>query len=535
MVFYLFLISTFVLVTSMFLTIYIIIKYKTLIQGYQQSVYDTKRYINYIKENYKYTFGINELLPIIFLSFTNIYSSDSTLYVKNIILYLLAILFIYYNLKFYNIAKKRYQEKLPLKYTWRVKRLIITSVIIILISLLILLPLLKYKIFITIIILIYTLPINILISGIINTPIENHIKKKFKKTAINKLKDLKNLTVIGITGSYGKTSIKNIINDILKEEEITLQTPSSFNTPMGLTITINNDLNKMHENFIAEMGAYYKGEIKELAQMVSPKIGIVSSIGPQHLETFKTIENVQNTKMELIENLPADGLGILNYDNKYIRDYKIKNKVPIKWYSLENENVDLYAYNIKYLKNGMEFTIKYKEKEYEIKTKLLGKHNIYNILAAILVADYKGIPIEKTINNIKKVSKIPNRLELKNISEELTIIDDSFNGNIEGMQEGINILSKFDNIRILITPGIIDGGKKNFEINKKLAITIKNIDYIYIVGNYNKKALLEGLKNNKSIEIHTEDNFIDAYNLAVNIKGSKTILIANDLPDKYNK
>ncbi|MFV0287920.1 MAG: Mur ligase family protein [Mycoplasmatales bacterium] len=343
---------------------------------------------------------------------------------------------------------------------------------------------------------------------------------------------MSNLTVVGITGSYGKTSIKNIINEVLQEEKITLQTPSSFNTPVGLSITINKDLTKMHEIFLAEMGAYYPGEIKELANMVKPKIGIVSSIGPQHLETFKSIKNIQKTKMELIENLPIDGLGILNYDNQNIREYNLKNKVPIKWYSLEEENVDLYAYDIIYLEQGMNFKIKFKNEEYQIETKLLGKYNVYNILAAILVADYEGIPINKIIKNIKKINKIEKRLEIKYINKELTIIDDSFNGNIVGMQEGFKILSKYNNLKILITPGIIDGGTENYKINKELSQSIEGIDYILFVGKYNRQPLHEGLKDN--LQAKDFDNFLDAYNYAVNLEGKKTILVANDLPDKYN-
>ncbi|MFV0289152.1 MAG: Mur ligase family protein [Mycoplasmatales bacterium] len=530
MITYIFLLITFYLVLVLFILIYLFTKGLHLLQAYQQSAYDIKRFMKYIKENYKYTFGINELLPY-FLLLINFLVLKRTNYVGHLLLVFFSILFLYYNIKFFNISKKRYTTKLPLKYTWRVKRLIISLSILSILKFVIS-TLLGLPILISIIGTSYLLPLYIIVSGLINLPIENKIKNNFKKQATDKIKALTNLTVVGITGSYGKTSIKNIINDVLKEEKITLQTPSSFNTPMGLSITINNELTKMHEVFLAEMGAYYLGEIQELANMVHPKIGIVSAIGPQHLETFKTIENIQKTKMELIESLPQDGIGILNYDDQYLKEYQLKNKVLIKWYSLENKNVDLYGYDITYLTSGMTFKINFKNQEYLVETKLLGKHNIYNILAAILVADSQKIPITKILKNIKKIEKIEKRLELKHINSELTIIDDSFNGNITGIKEGVQILSRYQNTKILITPGIIDGGAQNYQLNKEFAQSIKNIDYVIFIGKYNKKALTEGV--NQNLKVKYFDNFIEGYNYAINIKGSKTMLIANDLPDKYN-
>lgn len=502
---------------------YLFIKTKYALEAFQQSAYNNGRYIKYIKENYKYSFGINEIIPLVIILIPVSYTNILGLFVK----YILTFFFVYYNLKFFNISKKNFVKKLGLKITSRVKRLIVTIILIIVI-----LFILIGVNFLSLLIVTYEIYAIIMLANLINYPMEKSIRNNFKKKASKKIASFKDLTVIGITGSYGKTSIKNIVDEVLSDSEITLKTPSSFNTPMGLSITINNNLNKMHENFIAEMGAYYKGEIEELALMVKPKIGIVSSIGPQHLETFKTIQNIQNTKMELVENIEENGLAILNYDNKYIREYKIKNKVKTAYYSLENKDVDLYAHDILYKEDGMEFKILFHKKEYKIKTKLLGKHSIYNILAAILVADYKGIKIEKIIKSISKLSKIEHRLELKKISNDLTIIDDAFNANIEGLKEGVNILSKYKNIKILITPGLIDGGDQNFNLNKEYAKSIKGIDHVIFIGNYNKKALNEGI--DKSMKVYNYDNFIDAYNFAISLNGSKTILIANDLPDKYN-
>lgn len=531
------------LVNILFVLTYSYYKIINALQSYQQSAYANDRYIKYIKENYKYTLGINEILVILILLFIPI----------PFIQQILTAIFLYYNLQFFQMSKKRFTEKLPLKITPRIKRQIITLIIIMGVLFISILKL-SYQIYtinfnnlfiyislplIIWLTMIYFINFIIIFVGIINSPIEKAIQNKFKKMAQKKIIQNKNLCVIGITGSYGKTSIKNIINSVLCDYEVTLQTPSSFNTPMGLSITVNNNLNNLYQNFIAEMGAYYKGEIKELCDLVHPQIGVVSSIGPQHLETFKNIETIQETKMELIESLPENGLGVLNYDNKYIREYKIQNNVKIKWYSLEEENVDLYAYDIQYLNTGTKFKIKLKENNeyniYEIETKLLGKHSIYNILSAIIVADFKGISINQIISKIKQLEPIEHRLELKIINKDYQIIDDSFNANIDGLKEGVNILSKMESVRkILITPGLIDGGKYNDKLNKEFASSIPDdITDILIIGNYNKDILIDNINNKDRVK--TFDNFIDGMNYANLLKGTKTILIANDLPDKYNK
>lgn len=527
---YIFLLETFYVLLLLFLGLYFYYKTKYALQAYQQSSYNFKRYIKYIKENYKYTLGVNELLLVLIIVI--FYNVSFSMPFLTLFKYFLLIFFTYYNLKFFNISRSRYTQKLPLKITSRVKRLLFTLVALILIVFIILLNVLN-SIILAIVIFTYFINFLILLAGFVNKPIEKFIYNNFKTKAKNKINSFSNLTVIGITGSYGKTSIKNIVFDILKSEKITLKTPSSFNTPMGVSITVDQELNKMYENFIVEMGAYYKGEIKELCDMSSPKIGIVSSIGKQHLETFKTIETIQSTKMELIESLPKDGLGVLNYDNKYIRDYKIKNNVKMKWYSLENENVDLYAYDVKYLEDGMEFKIKFEGNVYNVKTLLLGKYNIYNILAGILVADFEGISMDNIVSNILTIDPIPNRLEFKRINSNLTIIDDSFNGNVDGMIEGINILKHYKNKKILITPGIIDGGNENDLLNEKVSENILGIDSAIIIGKYNRDALTKNIHPHVTVKCY--DNFIDGYNEAIKDDVSKTILIANDLPDKYNK
>ena len=514
--------------------VYFYYKLKKALLVYQQGGYSNVRFLNYIKKNYKYVYGINELLLIV-IAWLCIYSP----------LFLLLLIFIsYYNLRFYNLNEMKFKKKLGLKITSRIKRLIIT-LLILLISILVCTFIclnknnIEYNIFLIgyysiFILLIYLLFVFVMISNFINSPIEKGIKTFYKIKAQKKLKEC-NPIVIGITGSYGKTSTKNILYELLSIYAPTLKSPESYNTVPGLCITIEQHLNKWHKYFIAEMGAYKNQEIEELTKLVSPKIGIISNVGPQHLETFKTIDNIIKTKMELIENLPNDGLAVLNYDNELIKKYSIKNNVKVKWYSLFDKNADIYVEEIKYLSNGMSYIICYKNKKYDVKTKLLGKYNITNTLAALLVIDHFGYDIELAITRLTKLKPIKHRLELKQINANTTIIDDAFNGNVEGIKESIEILSKYDQTkRILITPGLIDLGNKQEVIHNEIGAYLnEKVDELYIIGNYNKDAILAGI-NDEKIKVKCKDNFIDAYYDIINKEENKTILIANDLPDKFN-
>ena len=156
-------------------------------------------------------------------------------------------------------------------------------------------------------------------------PVENAINKKYYDEAASILASMPGLKVVGITGSYGKTSTKHYLNRILSEKYNVIMTPGSFNTPMGVIRTIREMMKPYNDLFIVEMGAKNIGDIKEICDLVHPQMGIVTAVGPQHLESFKTIENVQRTKFELVDALPADGFAVVNNDFQYISNREIGN------------------------------------------------------------------------------------------------------------------------------------------------------------------------------------------------------------------
>lgn len=511
------------IITYIIYLIYIFVRSNDTIHMLQQNKYNAKNtYIKWMKNNLKKCFYIEDLLFILLIINNNI---------------LFDIICILLTLK--RISTKK-QNKLPLKYTSRVKRLIFTNMITHVIPIIILD---YYKINYTYLILGIIAFINsiyVLLSIYINTPIEKIVGYYYKSKAKNKLKSMNNLKVIGITGSYGKTSSKNILNDILNIKYNSMPTPKNYNTPFGLMITINNYLDKFTDVFIAEMGACQEYDIDELCKLVRPKYGIITKIGIAHLATFGSREKIQKTKFELIENLPKDGIGILNGDDEWQRSYKIKNNCKIKWIGIDSTDVDVRATDITLSPEGTKFNVVIKEdsNKYEFQTKLLGYANIYNILAGIALGLEFGMTIEQLKAGVSKVKAVEHRLELKK-QGDITIIDDAYNSNPDGAKMALDVLKMMPGKHIVVTPGMIELGKEEYIKNKEFGTQIADCaDEVILVGKEKTKPIYEGLKEKKFKEdkIHIINDVLIAFDLIQKLKEKETyVLLENDLPDIFNE
>lgn len=385
-------------------------------------------------------------------------------------------------------------------------------------------------------------PITMGLSNEITKPIEKNINMGFYKSAQNKIKAREDLTVVGITGSFGKTSTKFIIGTILKEKFNVLNTPESYNTPMGLSKVINNDLKAENEIFIAEMGAKIIGEIREVAELAQPRIGVITSIGPVHIETFKNIDNIMKTKYELIEELPSDGIAVFNYDNIYIKklaDKTFKEKIL---YGLEDvENLDIYADDIVVSELGSSFTLRDKDgNSVRCTTKLLGRHNIYNILAGACVSKALGLNFEEISHGIAKIEPIPHRLNIINPGTGIIIIDDAFNSNPIGAKAALEVLGQFkEGRKIIVTPGMIELGSMEVEANREFGNNIGKVcDYVILMGEKRTQPIYDGLmdvnynKDNIFVVNNLEEATAQIGKLA---RPKDIILFENDLPDNYNE
>ncbi len=379
-------------------------------------------------------------------------------------------------------------------------------------------------------------PFLILLANAVNHPVEKKIDQYYINDAARILREMPELKIIGVTGSYGKTSVKYYLSTLLSAQYNVLHTPGNYNTTLGVVRTIRENMKPFHDIFICEMGAREVGDIKEICDLVHPDYGIITSIGPQHLQSFHTIENIVSTKFELADSVPPSGRIFLNYDNEYIRNAKTgKNVVS---YGIAAADTDFRAYDIEVSPKGSFFKMKDETgKTYEFHTKLVGSHNVQNIAGAIAVAHTLGIPMEKLLYPVKQLESVPHRLQLVRQGDRI-LLDDAYNSNKNGFKAALDTLEMFRELRILLTPGMVELGEKQYDENKEVGdYAAGKCDYAVLVGKEQTKPIQDGLLEagfpaNRMILV---DDLQEAFRMVNAIPGEKQkiILIENDLPDNY--
>lgn len=374
---------------------------------------------------------------------------------------------------------------------------------------------------------------------ILDKPIEVLIANNYLNEAKHILRAHHDLKIIGITGSYGKTSTKHVIQSVLEQKYYSYMTPASFNTPMGITKCVRGELKPIHEVFVCEMGASCVGEITELMEFVKPNIGVVTSVGPQHLNTFKSIENITKEKMQAIELLPNDGLGIINIDNEYLKKYKIKNNCKILTVSMKDKQADYYAYDLSYDIKGSSFKVLLHDEEVIFKTRLLGEHNIGNCLIGVAIGDSLGLSVKEIQKGLLNLDYVPHRLELKKFNNFM-FIDNAFNSNPVSSKLALKTLKEMPYEHLIITPGFIDLGKDedryNYEFGQAIA---ENADEVYLIGKLQTKHIYNGLRDS-NFDMHrvrVYNHFKEAVDDIYKHKDPNQVicLLENDLPDAFSK
>ncbi|MQN01870.1 MAG: UDP-N-acetylmuramoyl-tripeptide--D-alanyl-D-alanine ligase [Lachnospiraceae bacterium] len=435
----------------------------------------------------------------------------------------------------YNLYRKT-ETKKKLVVTARVKRLIVTFIIL---CALMLIFSGKYRVFCTGVFLICT-PEIVILCNIINHPIEAGINRYYIRDAQKILRENPQIKLIGITGSYGKTSMKYYLNTLLKDFYDVLITPGNFNTTLGVVRTIREHLKPSNQIFLCEMGARHVHDIKEICDLFKPSEGIITSIGPQHLETFHTQENIVNTKFELADAVPEGNRVYLNADNEFelkkASEYTDKRKII--FYSYKS-NKGYHASEVRLTTLGTEFTLTAPDGETARFTmRLIGEHNVINVCGAIAVAHEQGISLEKLRVPVRRIEPVPHRLQMIQRGD-VTIIDDAYNSNPAGSKAAVETLHMFDGIRILVTPGMVELGEKEDDYNYKFGTyAAANCDYILLVGRISHTdpirdgAIESGFPEAR---VRSFDDLQGAMNCAYGISGEghKYILLENDLPDAY--
>jgi len=508
----------------------------------QLSSYKMKGYFKWINDNKGAEWG--RLIILSFLScaallITNVLLED--FFVYKIMTYLGLVFYLIFCIV-YIVNQYTTPQKTPLKNTKRMARLIaVYSVLVFILTMLFLnlsflyIPYFKYG---AIGLIPMFIPLLVCLAYYITYPFETLNNKRFIKRAKLKLASRQDLIKIGITGSYGKTSVKNILASMLSMKYNVLATPHSYNTPLGISKTTLEMLEPSHQIFVAEMGARFKGDIKELCEIVQPNIGIITGLGNQHLLTFGSEENLISTKGELADYITESG-GKIFFNGDSEKNRLLFNNCKaekVMTFGFE-KNENIYAENLEYNSRGVSFTLVVLGKPYKTHTSLLGKHNVSNIVLAANICMSLGLSTEQIIRGIESLMPSPHRMAIIPSNNSLTVIDDAYNGSVEGSKAALEVLASYSATKVVITPGLVELGKEQYESNKQLGIEMaKAADYVIINGSTNYESILEGLKAGGM----SEDKILRAaslqqatFQLSSITKPGDVVLFENDLPDNY--
>lgn len=378
------------------------------------------------------------------------------------------------------------------------------------------------------------------LAGRLMLPVELRFQERFKRRARARLARQRDTTVIGITGSYGKTSVKFAIAEVLSQQFNVLATPASYNTPMGICKVINNDLEDWHQFLVLEMGARYQGDIRELCNIATPDVAVLTSVGLAHLETMGSEEGILQTKGELIDCMKEGGPVVANGDDEKVMTLAGRASGPVTVVSTERTDVDLFATDIRYDTSGCHFrVIDSSIDEVEIQSLLLGKHNVVNILLALAVGRLFGLSLRQMKHAVARLQPVPHRLNLRQ-EGAITVIDDAFNSNPVGARNAVDILSQFTTgKRVIVTPGMIELGERQEAENRALGTYMADrVDMAILVGKMQTAPILDGLRNAGFDEqkIRVVNSLFDAQSiLKETLTAGDVVLYENDLPDHYDE
>lgn len=324
-------------------------------------------------------------------------------------------------------------------------------------------------------------------------PLAVLVRNNTLNKAAEKIKNIKsagNLKVIAITGSYGKTSTKEFLSTILSKKYKVLKTKEHQNSEIGISRCILDELNKEHQVFIAEVGAYNKGKVKEVCNILKPEIGVVTGVNEQHLALFGSLDNLLSAEggRELAKMLPEDGVLVLNGDNKYCLDLYKKSDSPAderkKVYSTTGSKVnsDVWTDQLSVHEDFISFLAVDKSKKVvHFRVNVLGGQNIQNILAAILVAKELDMSLEEIAEACKNIKQEQAGMTLKKGKHGINIIDSSYSSNPDGVYADIDYLNVFSQKKVIVMPCLIELGEKSKEVHERIGKKISEICDLAII------------------------------------------------------
>ena len=364
------------------------------------------------------------------------------------------------------------------------------------------------------------------------SPLEAAIRRWYINDARRILRSNPDLIIIGVTGSYGKTSTKNYLYRILSERYNVLITPGNFNTTLGVVRTIRESLKPYHQVFIVEMGAKRPGDIKEICDLVHPRYGIVTAVGAMHLETFGSLENIQRTKFELVRSLPADGVAYVNADSAGVASYT-ETDARCRTVGYGISNGELRAEEVESSPRGTTFSVG----GVRLDTRLLGSGNVLDILGALGIAETLGVPQEAQVLAVRKLTQVEHRLSVS-IRGGLTVLDDAYNSNPEGAAMALEVLRTIrlpeGARRFVVTPGFVEMGERQQEACEAFGRECaEKADVLVVVNRLNREAICAGAASMGESLVALDSLQEAAAFIGRNARPGDAVLYENDLPDSF--
>jgi UDP-N-acetylmuramoyl-tripeptide--D-alanyl-D-alanine ligase len=371
-------------------------------------------------------------------------------------------------------------------------------------------------------------------------PMQRRINQRFEDEARAKLASVAPV-VVGITGSYGKTTTKVCVGAVLAEHEPTLITPASFNSYLGVIRTINEHLAPAHRDFVVEMGMYRAGDIAELCELVRPRIGVLTAIGPAHLERMGSIEAIADAKAELALALPPDGHLVANGDDPRCREIAGRVSIDTVLYAIEYCDAHVRAENVGLADGRTHFELVIGDERVAVSSGLLGRHNVSNLLAAAAVGHLRGMSGAEIARGLAAVEPPEHRLQpIRNPRAGIVVIDDAYNSNPAGAAAALEVLHSHPaKRRILVTPGMVELGDQEAELNEAFGGQAAAVcDHVILVGPQRTRPINRGLQGAgfSAAAITVVRDIGEATTVLGRLtRAGDVVLFENDLPDMYSE
>jgi len=383
-------------------------------------------------------------------------------------------------------------------------------------------------------------------ANVVTKPAEARIRSHYLTLAARKLTEIDPM-VIAVVGSYGKTSTKHILAQLLQPSVNALPTRKSFNTLMGVSRAINEDLQPEHRVFVVEMDAYARGEIAAISDLVHPQVAIVTAIGPQHMERFGTIDRITDAMYEVIAALPIDGTAIVHTgDEQGVALARRASAAPhpVIRYALADIGIttgaDIVSTVLRIDARGCAFQWQWAAEGLDraVVIPLLGRHQVANVSAALAAVRVLGYSLDAAIAAAASLEQIEHRLQLMGTAGPLTVIDDSYNANPVGVHNGLEVLAAMaGGAKFLVTPGLVELGSVEDAENRTYGAHAAAVcDHVIVMSAKTSDALCAGLRGAGMSEdrIHIVASLDEATAVLQRLsKPGDVVLFANDLPDTY--